>query len=149
MNMMKQLGCGLALALAASDAFAGDWGSWPGSDSTFVAAGIEQDGAALIVICDTERMRISLGFEEPRARWQRGERMDVVAVADGTKPLQPLQGVVIEPTRVVVENNANWWAMGQARHLVAITVGDYVRIFPVANLRKALEPVLHECGQHW
>jgi hypothetical protein len=50
---------------------------------------------------------------------------------------------------VGIENDATWWTMGQASKPVAISVGDYVRIFPVANLRKALEPVLHACGNHW
>jgi hypothetical protein len=80
--MIKQLACGLAFALATSKVFAGEWGAWPHSNSTYVAAGIEQDGAALIVICDAERMRISLGFEEPHARWQKGAQMNVVTIAE-------------------------------------------------------------------
>jgi hypothetical protein len=147
--MIKRLACGLAFALATSEVFAGEWGAWPHSNRTYVAAGIEQDGAALIVICDAERMRISLGFEEPHARWQKGAQMNVVTIADGTKPLPPSQGVAIEPTRVIVDNDAIWRTMGQARQSVAITVGDYGRTFPVANLRNALEPVLQACGDHW
>jgi hypothetical protein len=149
MNMMKRLVCGLAFALAASESLAAEWGAWPGSNDAYVAAGIEQDGAALIVICDTERVRISLGLEDPHSRWQKGARMDVVIVADGTNPLPPSQGVVIDSTRVIMENDANWRPLVEARWSVAITVRDYVRIFPIANLRKAIGPVLYACGDHW
>jgi hypothetical protein len=147
--MIKRLACALTLALAASEAISGEWGTWPGSNTTYVAAGIEQDGAALIAICNAERMLLSIGFEEPHASWQRGAPVDVVTIPDGTNPLPLSHGVAIAPTRVIIENDETWRTMGQASKSLTISVGDYARIFPIANLRKALEPVLHACGNHW
>ena len=72
--MLKRFACALAFALAASAAVSGEWSTWPGSNSTYVAVGIEQDGAGLILICDTNRMLVSIGFEEPHARWQKVRR---------------------------------------------------------------------------
>jgi hypothetical protein len=147
--MLKRFACALAFALAASAAVSGEWSTWPGSNSTYVAVGIEQDGAGLILICDTNRMLVSIGFEEPHARWQKGAPVEMVTIPDGTMPLPPSHGIVIGPTRMIVENDAAWRTMGQARKSVAVTVGDYSRVFPVANLREAVEPVLRACGDHW
>ena|SRR5260370_21265450 len=51
-----------------------------------------------LLICDTSRMLVSIGFEELHARWQKGAPVDMVTITDGTKPLPPSHGIVIGPT---------------------------------------------------
>ena len=39
----------------------------------------------------------------------------------GTRPLPPSHGIVVEPTRVIIENDTTWRAMGQASNSIAIS----------------------------
>jgi len=61
------------------------------------------------------------------------------------------KAIVIGPTRYVVKEEATFHlaAMGQATSYFAVGTGDYARIFPAADFRKATEPVLRACGDHW
>jgi hypothetical protein len=45
------------------------------------------------------------------------------------------------------ESMADILIMGQAKAFFAIEAGEYVRIFPTANFRKATAPVLGACGR--
>ena len=63
----------------------------------------------------------------------------------------PSTGLVIGQTRLVVEQQSTWdiVTMGTAKTFFAIGDGAYARIFPTANFRDAVEPVLNACGDHW
>ena len=149
----------LSVILAGSAAICGEWTRWQDAN---VAARIEQDGADLVVMCDTRAGRalhpesrglILMFFREPRANWQKGAQLDVMTITDdgGRWDGPPSHGAAIEPTRVMIQNGATWelWVMGKAKTSFTISAGDYTRTFRAENLRKAVEPVLHECGDHW
>jgi hypothetical protein len=135
------------------------WGPWPSANN--VAAGIEQDGAELVVMCDQNAGRalhpdsrglILILFHEPRANWPKGARVGVVTISDGGgQPASPSDGIAAGLTIVVLKNSATWelWEMGHAKDTFTIRAGSYTRTFPAANLRKAVEPVLDACGDHW
>jgi len=117
-----------------------------------VAAGFKHDdGGALIVMCDTKAKLMSLGIEEPRASWTAGTPMEVTTKADIGKTNGPSHGVVIAPTRVIVKDDSTWdlSTMGDAQAFFAIGVGGYARIYPTENFRKAVDPVLAACGDHF
>jgi hypothetical protein len=147
------IGCRRAGArLVASEADVGDWGPWPNSkDSPFVAAGFKHDDdGALIIMCDTNAKLMSLGIEEPRASWKAGTPMEVTTKAD-TGTNGPSHGVAIAPTRLIVKDDStgDLHTMGKVQGFFAIGVGGYARIYPTANFRKAVDPVLAACGDHF
>jgi len=149
--MMKRLVvCALALGLATLQAASGEWRSWPSSkDSLFVAAGFRHDdGGALIVMCDPEAKLMSIGIEEPRASWTAGTPMEITTKADTGRTNGPSHGVAIAPTRLVVKEQSTWdlSTMGNAKSFFAIGVGAYARIYPTANFRKVVDPVLAASG---
>lgn len=153
-RVMKWLACALALALAGSGAMmAGEWGPWPTStDNPLVAAGFKHDdGGALIVMCDPKIKIVSIGIEEPRASWQPGATMNVITKSDDGAALPPSNGVVIAPTRLVIKYQATFdlWTMSNAKNIFAVSVGDYVRTYPTAKFREAVDPILRACGDHF
>jgi hypothetical protein len=129
----------------------GTWGPWP-SDLTAVAAGFKHDdGGALIIQCDKTKRFMSYVLEEPRAHWQKGAPISVTTKADDGATTGPSAGVVIGPTRLVVGEQSTWdiVTMGNAKTFFAIGDGVHARVFPTANFRTALDPVLRACGDHW
>lgn len=131
----------------------GEWGPWPSApDSPFVAAGFRHDdGGALVIMCNTKEKIMSLGIEEPRASWTPKTPMEVTTKADTGQTNGPSYGLAIAPTRVVVKDDSTWdlSTMGNARVFFAIGVGGYARIYPIANFRKFVDPVLAACGDHF
>ena len=71
--------------------------------------------------------------------------------SDDGRELKPSTGVVIGPTRIVVKEELTFdlIIMGDSKSFFAIGVGGYARIFPIANFKKATQPVLAACGDHW
>jgi len=129
----------------------GRWGPWP-SDLTAVAAGFKQDdGGTLIIQCDKSKRFMSYVLEEPRAHWQKGAPVSVTVRADDGSQTGPSTGVVIGQTRLIVGEQSIWdiVTMSTAKSFFAIGDGAYARIFPTANFRDALDPVLQACGAHW
>jgi hypothetical protein len=134
------------------------WGTWPNAN---IAAGIEQDDARLVVMCDQSAGRalhpdsrglILIFLHEPRANWPKDARVAVMTTSDdGRKYSSPSYGIAIESTSVMLKNAATWElnVMGDAKSTFTIRAGAYTRTFSAANLRKAVEPVLHACGDSW
>jgi hypothetical protein len=133
-----------------------------------IAAGIEQDGAKLVVMCDADKGRALRGsreidllgnpglilvfLREPRANWPKDAKVAVMTTSDGGKHWDtPGVGIAIESTTVMLKNSATWelHVMGDAKESFTIRAGAYARTFPAADLRKAVEPVLHACADSW
>jgi hypothetical protein len=131
----------------------GEWGPWPlSSDSPFVAAGYKHDdGGALIVMCNTKTRLISLVLQETRADWTLGATMKFMTRADDGTELNDDVGLVLDKTHLILKESSTWHlnAMGKARATFAVGTGEYARIFPAANFRRAVEPVLAACGDRW
>ncbi len=145
------IGAVIVLGVATANAATGEWeGPW--HDKDFVAAGFSHDdGGALVVICDTKAKLMSLGITEPRASWTAGTPMEVITKADTGQTNGPSHGVATGPTRVIVKDDSTWdlSTMGNAQVFFAIGVGGYARLYPIANFRKFVDPVLAACGDHF
>jgi hypothetical protein len=170
-NMMKDLLYEWTRANCSDCDFIGDGGAppkwvdegrqWFTWRRNKVGAGIEQDDANLAVVCDPSAGRalhpdsrglILIFLHEPRANWPKDAKVAVMTTSDdGTHWPTPGYGIAIESTTVMLKNAATWElnVMGHAEESLTIRVGPYTRTFPAANLRKAVEPVLHECGDDW
>ena len=133
-----------------------------------IAAGIEQDDAKLVVMCDPDKGRalhgsgeidliggpglILIFLREPRANWPKDAKVAVMTTADdGRRYSSPSYGFAIESTTLMLKNTATWElnVMGDAKKSFTIRAGAYTRTFPAVNLRKAVEPVLQACDDHW
>jgi hypothetical protein len=135
--------------------------AWAAVPNANVTAGIDQDGAHLAVMCDPgagralhpeSRGLILIFFHEPRANWPKGASVEVVTISDdGRRGPSPSDGTATDLTTVMLKNSATWElaVMGGAKTSFTIRAGSYTRTFPVTNLRKAVEPVLRACGDHW
>jgi hypothetical protein len=126
------------------------------------SAAIEQDGARLNIICDTEHGhalhpdslgKILIFLKEPRANWVKSEKVEVRTAPDGGSSLTtvPSHGLALSPTSVVIENDATWDLsdMGNAKKTFTITAGAYSRTYSASNLKATVAPVLEKCGDHW
>jgi hypothetical protein len=146
---MKWLGSVLMVATVSS-ADAGDWGPWP-IDNPYVAAGFEHDdGGKLLVLCDSKARFISLVIEETRANYQQGASVALIIRSDAGNEVRP-SGIAMNSKTLIIKEEATFgiWTMGQATKVIVLGDGTYARIFPAANFRKAVEPVLRACGDHW
>jgi hypothetical protein len=147
------IGAALMTSLTTANAATGEWGPWPSpKDSSFVVAGFKHDdGGALMVMCDPKTKLMSLGIEEPRANWAAGTPMEVITKADTGQSNGPSHGVAIAPTRIIVKDDSTWdlSTMGNAKASFATGVGGYARIYPTTNFKKAIDPVLTACGDHF
>lgn len=143
----------IGLIFGWSTAWAAEWGPWPTSPAGhIVAAGYKHDdGGALVVMCDRASKLISLGLQEPRANWTPGSPKKFMTRADDGTQLNEDVGIVLDKTLLILKEPSTWHlsAMGKASATFAVGTGEYARIFPVANFRKAIEPVLAACGDHW
>ena len=133
-----------------------------------IAAGIEQDDAKLVVMCDPDKGRalhgsretdllgnpglILIFLHEPRANWSKDAKVAVMTTSDdGRHYSSPSYGFAIELTTLMLKNTATWElnVMGDAKKSFTIKAGAYTRTFPAVNLRKAVEPVLRACNDRW
>jgi hypothetical protein len=168
------IGTLIALIFACSAARA-DWSSHTVQDYTGDAdesdvdalAISEQDDASLIVTCAGKSKLLAIAFHEPRAKWQRGEAIEVLITSDAGDYRQlRLDGNVIGRTVVAVrgknaavadadalttyaDQTAAIVLMGQAQESLSITVGGFTRSFSASNFHDAAEPVLRQCGLAW
>src|SRR5262249_13363411 len=93
----------------------GQWDKWPNAN---IAAGIEQDDAKLVVVCDPSAGRalhpdsrglILIFLHEPRANWPKDAKVAVMTISDdGRQYSSPSYGLAIEPTSVILKNAATW-----------------------------------------
>lgn len=137
---------------AVSAAVAAEWSPWPIKDSSFVAAGFKQDsGGALVVACDPDLKLLSIIYQEPRAHWETGASIDVTIKSDDGTELPTSFGIAIGPTQLVVKNEKAFdlSTMMHSKTYFTVRVGDLARSFPNTNFRKAVEPVLQTCADHW
>jgi hypothetical protein len=91
-------------------------------------------------------------LHEPRANWSKDAKVAVMTTSDGGRQYSsPSYGIAIGSKSVMLKNAATWElnVMGDAKSTFTIRAGPYTRAFPTANLRKAVEPVLHACGDSW
>ena len=137
--------------IASSPSRAEEWhiGSAPGQ-TDIIASYKHDDGAALLVICDTAKKHLSIAYREPQAKWLTGSGIDVMTLPDSGQQPSPSHGVIIAPTQVVLKHDVSFdvWTMEQARGSFKMSVGDFSRVFPAANFRNAVEPVLKACAAH-
>jgi hypothetical protein len=140
-----------ALALAPAAAVAGEWRTGAAPDQHHVFASFDKNGVSLVVTCDTVSKHVSISVVDPKARWPQGEVIDVITLPDSGQEVSPGHGYVIGPTQFVVNQQAAFdlWTMGQAKSVFRLSAGDYVRSYPAANFRSAVEPVLQACGERW
>jgi hypothetical protein len=141
----------LAGVVVSSPSRAEEWriASAPGQ-TDIVASFKHTDGAALLVICDTDKKHLSIAYSEPRAKWATGNGIDVVMLPDSGQQPSPSHGVITAPTQVVLKHDVSFdvWTMEQAKGSFKLSVGDYSRVFPAANFMNAVQPVLKACGAH-
>ena len=116
--------------------------------SDVVASFKHTDGAALSVICSTDNKNLTIAFHAPRAKWTVGQEIDVVALPDSGQQVSPSYGIATAPTQLILKHDAVFdvWTMAQAKDFFKFSVGDFARVFPVANFRDAVAPVLKACG---
>jgi hypothetical protein len=136
----------------ASPAFAiQTWESLPGPSGTVAAGFVHDDGGTLILMCDPQRKYLMMGLIEPRAKWQKGQQLKFMTHSDAGGNLDDTLGIVMSPTFLVIGDDTTWHlhAMGKATTFFGVGTGEYARVFPAAGFRKAMEPVLQACGDHW
>ncbi len=120
-------------------------------DNNVIASFKHNDGSELSVICSTDKKRLTIAFRLPQAKWSAGQGIDVIALPDSGQQPSPSYGIATAPTQVVLKYDTNFdvWTMAQAKEFFKMSVGDFARVFPAANFRSAVEPVLQACGDHW
>jgi hypothetical protein len=135
--------------IVSAGARAEEWQSGSAPGQTDVVASFKHaDGAALFVICDTDKKHLSIAFREPRAKWSTGGGIDVMMLPDSGQQPSPSHGVITAPTQVVLKHDVSFdvWTMEQAKGSFKMSVGDYARVFPATNFTNAVQPVLKACG---
>jgi hypothetical protein len=102
-------------------------------------------------MCDTNDKLMYARLEEPRARWQAGTKIYLITKADEGTDSGPTVGAVVRPSVVMMTKDSTVaiYTMGKAKIFFVIGIGDYSRIFPASNFRKAVDPVLRTFGDHW
>lgn len=121
------------------------------ADNSVIASFKHNDGAELSIICRTGDKSLSIAFELPQAKWTTGQGIDVMTLPDSGQEPSPSGGFITGPTQVVLKHDPTFdlWTMAQAKGWFKLSVGDFARVFPVENFRKAVDPVLKACGDHW
>jgi hypothetical protein len=150
--MMKKLVCMVALALPATGALCADWGPVPTPNAPIVAAGYtHDDGGSLVVLCNTDQKLIRIMHTEPRARWTEGDTVNETTADDDGISTTSKYGRALSGTTMIVLNESTFdlLRMGQAKRFFTVSVGNYARIYPAANFKRATEPVLRACGDRW
>ena len=147
--------CAVLIALwpgvASSDFQA--WGPWslPNLPSLIGTQFLHDDGGSLTIMCDRTKHLISYILTEPRANWQKDSTIEIKVRADDGTETGPTHGHVLkaDAAAVLEESTFDIHTMGKATTWFAMGDGVYARIFLAANFRKAMEPVLQACGDHW
>jgi len=122
------------------------------SASTDVIASFKHnDGSELSVICSTGDKKLTIALQMPQAKWNAGQSFDVMALPDSGQEPSPSYGVAVAPTEVVLKFDTKFdvWTMAQAKDFFKLSVGDFARVFPAANFKTAVDPVLKACDDHW
>jgi hypothetical protein len=93
---------------------------------------------------------MSILLNETRAKWATGTTMKVTTKTDTGEEFTAA-GTTVGPTQLAIGEEATFSlnTMGKARASFVVGNGVYARVFPAANFRKAVEPVLAACGDHW
>ncbi len=144
--MMKTLVGALAVGLATSEAICGEWGPLPTDDAFTVPA-----GWGVIVMCGTKQKLIAIVYHEPRASWKEEETIDIITKDGDGVGTGTAHAVAISSTALIVRNESTFdlWTMGNAKRFFTVSAGNYARIYPAANFKRATEPVLRACGDRW
>jgi len=127
-----------------------EWTTQSASDDV-IASFKHNDGSELSVICSTGQKKLLIAFELPQAKWSAGQGIDVMTLPDSGQQPSPSGGYITGPTEVVLKHDPTFdlWTMAQAKDFFKLSVGDFARVFPMANFRDAVTPVLKACGDHW
>jgi hypothetical protein len=140
----------LPIVFAGSRAICGDqvWGA-SSLPSGFVGGDYtHDDGGALVIFCDTSKKLVAYLYVDPRVHWQEGAAVSLMTRADNGSQSGPSKAVAVGPTKLIVGEQSTWDINVMAKASTNFAMGDgaYARIFPTANLKKAVEPVLRACG---
>jgi hypothetical protein len=121
------------------------------ADNHLIATFTRNDGSELSVICNTDDKRLTITYRQPEAKWTAGEGINVITLPDSGQQPSPSYGLITGPTQVVLKHDPTFdlWTMAQAKDTFKLSVGDFARVFPAANFRRAVDPVLKACGNHW
>lgn len=121
------------------------------ADNHLIATFTHNDGSQLSIVCSTDDKRLTITYRQPQAKWTAGEGIEVITLPDSGQQPSPSYGLITGPTQVVLKHDPTFdlWTMAQARDTFKLSVGDFARVFPAANFRRAVEPVLQACGDHW
>lgn len=141
----------LSLFLLSMGAPASAAGWQPVEGKGFVGVGfVHDDEGAIFILCDPNTRLISILWNETRAKWTTGTPMKVTTRADAGDEYVA-EGRVVGPSQLAIGQEATFslHAMGKAVATFAVGNGVYARIFPAANFRKAVAPVLAACGDSW
>ena len=146
----KILLAAFALGLPATAALCADW--TPAQRSNLIGVQyVHDDGGALIIVCDSRGKLIRIMHVEPRASWTEGDTVNETTMDDDGISTTSKYGKAISPNAMIVENESTFdlFRMGQAKRFFTVTIGNYARIYPTANFKRASEPVLRACGDSW
>lgn len=148
---MRLLISALMILFVAFSAKAADWSQCRAPGDLIAACFTHDDGGALYVMCDAKKKLMSILLIEPRATWQKNTPMNVITRASDGKQFSPSHGIVVDEHMVLVVNDSTWdiSTMGDAKGAFIVSAGDYARVFPTANFRKAVDPVMATCGDHF
>jgi hypothetical protein len=147
--MIKTIVCVAALALPASEAICGDWlpAQAPGHPYFVGVQFVHDDNGSLVVVCDTREKLIRIIHTEPRANWKEGDTVGVTTKDDDGVGTGTSRGMVMSSNMVVVMNESTFdlWTMGNAKRFFTVSAGNYARIYPATNFKRATEPALRAC----
>jgi hypothetical protein len=151
--MIKTIVCVAALALPASEAICGDWlpAQAPGHPYFVGVQFVHDDNGSLVVVCDTREKLIRIIHTEPRANWKEGDTVGVTTKDDDGVGTGTSRGMVMSSNMVVVMNESTFdlWTMGNAKRFFTVSAGNYARIYPATNFKRATEPALRACVDRW
>lgn len=113
-----------------------------------VARYMHDDGGSLSVICDTRQNLIRIMHQEPRANWTEGDTVNETTMDDDGFATTSKYGKALSRTAMLVANESTFdlFRMGQAKRFFTVTIGNYSRIYPIANFKRITDPVLRACG---
>jgi hypothetical protein len=145
---MKYAAWTLLLTLVGADVAQWEQLPTPEDSTSVIARFLHGDGGSLAIMCDRSSKAFSIGLSDPRAKWQPGQTVNVVTKADDGSQSRPTIGRVLEPTALIVQEDASAdiLTMTQAKAWFSVSAGGLERGFPTKGLPAAIEPVLNACS---
>lgn len=100
---------------------------------------------------DTKTKLIRILHVEPRANWTEGDTGNETTMDDSRISTTSKYGKAPSRTAMTVLNESTFdlLRMGEAKRFFTASIGNYSRVYPVANFKRVTEPVLRACGDRW